>query len=283
MKIFFLHIPKTAGQSVHQALIGSFGNKKVCPARVNDQLRQYSLAELDKYTVFSGHLDWRILDCLSGKKYVFTILREPLERILSFYFFLRNEATRLQNDLDREDRQGLKAVLGNTPREYFCGCSPHLRNFLDSYYDNVYTYYFAGRSYNSRGELNVLVDRGVLTREKIQQMAFDNLCILDAVFTLDDMPRVFSTIAELSGKPPVKKDGYRMNVNKAQPKESRMDQLLTLGADTVTLDRIRQNCAMDQHIWKHFAELSAAARRAERPEDTAVEAQAQFAQSQPRL
>ena len=88
MKVIFLHIPKTAGQSVHAALVNAFGNEAVCPARVNDQLRRMSITEINRYQVFSGHFDWSLLDCIKGPKYVFTILREPIDRILSFYLAL---------------------------------------------------------------------------------------------------------------------------------------------------------------------------------------------------
>ena len=37
-RIIFLHLPKTAGQSVHAALVDGFGEAAICPARVNEQL-----------------------------------------------------------------------------------------------------------------------------------------------------------------------------------------------------------------------------------------------------
>jgi len=47
-----------------------------------------SITEINRYQVFSGHFDWSLLDCIKGPKYVFTILREPIDRILSFYLAL---------------------------------------------------------------------------------------------------------------------------------------------------------------------------------------------------
>ena len=92
--VIFLHIPKTAGQSVHSFLVHLFGQGAIAPARVNEQLIQLSIPQIRKYSVFSGHMDWAMLDCVERPRFVFTILREPTDRILSFYYYLRSEAKR---------------------------------------------------------------------------------------------------------------------------------------------------------------------------------------------
>jgi len=257
LKVIFLHIPKTAGQSVHAALVNAYGKETVCPARVNDQLRQMSIAELNRYQVFSGHFDWSLLDCVKGSKYVFTILREPIDRILSFYFYLRDDAAKLTTEQRAmPERQGLKAAFELSPRDYFLGGAPHLRRFLDDHYDNFYTYYFAGRHYESRGEMVGLINRGELSRQHVLQMAKDNLTQLDGVFTVDNMSAVFSAIRAISGKELMSDEKYRVNVNTKVTAKDRRMLIQTLGADTATMERLQEYCSLDNELWKYFSEKS---------------------------
>lgn len=255
MKVIFLHIPKTAGQSVHAALVNAFGNEAVCPARVNDQLRRMSITELNRYQVFSGHFDWSLLDCIKGPKYVFTILRDPIDRILSFYFFLRDEAEKLPKEqLVTPERQGLKAAFELSPRDYFLGGAPHLRRFLDDHYDNFYTYYFAGRHYESRSEMVGLIKRGEITNQHVLQMAKDNLSLLDDVFTVDNMGAVFSAIRAISGKQLMSDEKYRVNVNTKVAAEDRRTKIQDLGADALTMARLQEYCQFDNELWNLFSE-----------------------------
>jgi len=255
VKIIFLHIPKTAGQSIHKALVSVFGDHVICPARVNDQLCGLSISELNRYQVFSGHLDWSLLDCIKGPKYVFTVLRQPMDRILSFYFFLRHEGQNLTpEERNKPERQGLKAALELTPKEYFLGGAPHLRHFLDDHYDNFYTYYFAGRSYESRGKMLGLIQRGELSVERVLKVAMDNLLLLDDVFTVDNLAKVLSAIRDLGGKDLGPADEYRINVNTKVVAENRLSRIQELGADSATMERLEEYCSLDNKLWKHFSE-----------------------------
>lgn len=254
MKVIFLHIPKTAGQSVHAALVDAFSKEVVCPARVNDQLRKMSISELNRYQVFSGHFDWSLLDCIKGPKYVFTILRKPLDRIFSFYFYLRDEAEKLTTEQRASPKhQGMKAAFELSPHDYFLGGSPHLRRFIDDHYDNFYTYYFAGRHYGSRSEMVGLINRGEFSKQQVLQMAKDNLTLLNDVFTVDDMSPVFSAICSITGKKLVSDEKYRLNVNTKVAAEDRRAKIQALGADAPTMARIEEFCQLDDELWKLFA------------------------------
>ena len=255
MKVIFLHIPKTAGQSVHSALVNAFGAEAVCPARVNDQLHKMSISELNRYQVFSGHLDWSLLDCIKGPKYVFTILREPVERILSFYFFLLEQAKKMSSeDLGKPQHQGLKAALELGPKKYFLAGPPHLRRFLDDHYDNFYAHYFAARHYQGRSQLAGLVNRGALTKEEILRMAQDNLACLDDVFSVEKMSQVFDAIRALGGRPIQPDERYSVNRNTTVEVDQRREKLAALGADEETFAKIDEYCALDRQIWQLYSE-----------------------------
>lgn len=252
-KVVFLHIPKTAGQSVHEALVGAFGADAICPARVNEQLYAYDIAQLHGWRVFSGHLDWSRLDCLRGPRFVFTVLREPRDRILSFYFYLREQASKLTpEELEKPERQGMKAVLAMKPAEYFLGGPPHLRKFLDDHYDNFYTYFFAGRHYTARGPLKQLVKRGVLDEERLLAMAQGNLAQLDAVYTMDQVPQLLDRIAEISGSQLKPADAYRINITQSVAAEKRLERLRALGAGPRVFECLDRWCSLDNRLWQHL-------------------------------
>lgn len=253
--IVFLHIPKTAGQSVHHFLQALVGADQVAPARVNDQLSLLSIPELRRYRLFSGHLDWALLDCIQPPKFVFTILRNPVDRILSFYFYLRAEAQKLSGEeLRRPENQGKQAVLHLSCDDYFTGGKPHIRAFLDNHYDNFYMYYFAGRTYDGRQRLlaRQAADRS-FTTERILKMALENLALLDGVYTIDHLDFLERDLRFATGfrneRPSLA--GLRVNRGAGDPAD-RLKALEALGATNATFDRIRSMVAQDEEIWKHY-------------------------------
>jgi len=88
-KLVFMHIPKTGGTTLHHLLINSFDKEEVCPERFNG-LRHYRAGELARYRYFSGHFDLPSVRLIPGRKRVITMLREPVARLISLYYFLRS-------------------------------------------------------------------------------------------------------------------------------------------------------------------------------------------------
>lgn len=255
MKIIFLHLPKTAGQSIHAALTVAFGPDAVCPARTNEHLYTYSIAQLNRYRVFSGHFDWSLLDCIKGPKFVFTVLRDPLERILSFYFFLRSQGESL-SPAQREEphNRGLNAAASASVRDFFLGGDEELRCFLDDHFDNFYAHYFAGRHFQGRREIAGLLNARLLTEERVIEIAAENMALLDGVFGLQDLTPLFDAIGDVSGMAPGNFSNFRENVNTHVPVSKRRDQLAKLGADEATFKRLNELCRMDQYLWKMYSE-----------------------------
>lgn len=255
MKIIFLHIPKTAGQSVHQFLIDSFGEDKVCPARVNDQLLCYSKKELDKYQVFSGHFDWCLLDTLSDPKFTFTILRAPHERIFSFYFYLRKEAEELGNEeLDKINDEGLKASLNLSPYDYFVNPKTSIRDFIDDYYDNIYTYYFAGRSYNSCSKFKNIILAKALKHEDIFKIALDNISTLDKIYTISNWEsNIVKDLAKVMPTKMFNSKKYLINQNQTIEVKNRLQKFKELGGNEEVMKKIDNFCKWDNLIYKKYS------------------------------
>jgi hypothetical protein len=104
-----LHIMKTGGSTLWWLLKDNYQDK-LCPHQTWDQLRNQ---DLTKWQVFSGHIGTGIADHLDKrKKAIFiTMLRHPLEQMISLYEFWRR--------LSRENPDHPSAVVHRTAQQTF--------------------------------------------------------------------------------------------------------------------------------------------------------------------
>ena len=255
--LIFLHIPKTAGQSVHAFLERLFGAVQISPARVNHHLAAMTVAEIRRHRVHSGHFDWSLLDCLPDPKFSFTVLRDPLERVLSFYFFLRAQASELpEAELSLPRNQGLRAALQMAPDQFFASPGNPIRGFLDDHFDNFYGYFFAGRTYEARRRLVGLKDVGTpLDDGKLISMALDNLSILNGVYDVPGFDRLERDLRSLSATIPCATHLGDVHVNEGDRTgiDQRMERLRQLGATSVTFDRLQWMTRLDRVIWSEMS------------------------------
>ncbi|HEY1858215.1 sulfotransferase family 2 domain-containing protein [Acidocella sp.] len=259
-RIIFLHIPKTAGQSVHHFLEFFVPPDRISPARVNEQLIMMSIDEMRQYQLFSGHMDWSLLDCLDGPKFTFTILREPVSRIISFYLYLLREAKALSPDqLRLPQNAGPRAILELSCDQYFSAGPPDMRTFLDNHYNNFYAYYFAGRRFDARQKLifHQKFNKD-LTDEKIVDMACENIRVLDGIYSLNALHHLENDVRILTGintaAPTL--ENLKVNAGDFNNIEERMAELEKLGATQVTFKKLQEMTILDQQIWKKFGEKS---------------------------
>jgi hypothetical protein len=114
-RYFFVHIMKTAGGSLRRRLINHFGEAAVYPTRgvdgtdpvkLNlsiDHLRERLAARGDDIRVITGHFPLRTTELIDGRFTSLTLLREPVERMLSFL--------RQQRAIQRSNRgKGLEEI-----------------------------------------------------------------------------------------------------------------------------------------------------------------------------
>jgi len=103
-QIVFLHILKTAGQSVMQVLEENYEEKDRLFAN-RDQIAKISPEELQRYKIIYGHNLYNIHQLLRRKPQFFTFLRDPIERTLSHFNYLKRA-------------KYLKLVLSQTLEEF---------------------------------------------------------------------------------------------------------------------------------------------------------------------
>lgn len=223
--IVFLHIPKTAGQTVHNALVRAVGADAVSPIRVHTQAAPAGQFP-PGYRLYSGHLDWTELDSLPAPRFVFSILRDPRERIASFYFYLRKEAEALDRAaLDRPENLGKKRALSWTAEDYFFGGDPAWQDFIRDHYDNFYCSYFATRRMRGRAEIAGLAEQERLDR------AVAGAGSLDGLYTIADLAPLEADLSRLLSRP-VSFAGTHANRGPLSPGTPRWPELVALlGSD----------------------------------------------------
>jgi GT2 family glycosyltransferase len=102
-RCFFVHMQKTAGTALRQGLINHFGERAVYPTRgvdgtnptqlvtSTDYLRERLAARGDEIEAITGHFPLCTVDLLEDRYTTLTLLREPVERTLSYLRHHRKE------------------------------------------------------------------------------------------------------------------------------------------------------------------------------------------------
>src|SRR5579859_1497066 len=91
--IIFQHIPKTAGVSVRALMSSNFHVDEILHVPdVHWRDRLFAKLAISKYRFIHGHLHYEFFAALAGSVRLITFLRDPVERIISLYFFLKGQS-----------------------------------------------------------------------------------------------------------------------------------------------------------------------------------------------
>lgn len=193
--IVFLHIPKTAGQTVHAELKRVVGEAAVSPVRVHTQVNAGVAQVPPGYGLYSGHIDWEALETLPDQRFVFTVLRDPRERIASFYFFLLREARTLQSEeLAKPERAGANMILNRSADDYFFGGDADWQTFVLDHYNNVYCSYLMTRKI--RGWSTV----AHLPHDDIVEAAFSARTSIDRIYSTQTLHNLEADMLARTGQ-----------------------------------------------------------------------------------
>lgn len=94
--LIFLHIQKTAGSSLRNFVKRQYQRNQVWFGR---SLSQLDDMDTDHLRCFGGHFNYGLHEKFDRPYSYFTILREPVDRVLSYYYFLQNKESSGKHDL----------------------------------------------------------------------------------------------------------------------------------------------------------------------------------------
>ncbi len=240
--IVFLHVPKTAGQTVHNELVRAVGGAKyTSPVRVTTQAvkgRQMP----DGYQLYSGHIDWTELELLPKDRFVFTVLRDPKERIASFYLYMRKMAQETAtHELSLPQNTGKRMALSLTADDYFFGGTEEWHQFVRSMYDNFYCSYFATRRMDGWGAMRPLSSKDQLMR------ALRGLRSLSAVYSIDRLEQLEEEIASRYGVS-IHVAGNYFNTGGHLKSEDRWPKLCARFEKDQSITRIEEFATLDKAL-----------------------------------
>jgi hypothetical protein len=108
----FVHLPKTAGTSFCWALQSALGRDAVSPLFLASRLSEQDIARLERYRAIAGHIS---IDDISPfrNRQLLTILRDPTDRCISWYYFAHGQSV-------RDQTPEVQAAQDCTIDEFFC-------------------------------------------------------------------------------------------------------------------------------------------------------------------
>jgi hypothetical protein len=201
MKAFALHIPKTGGRTLERHLRDWYGEALYLVETNEEVVVQGLDAWLDKQVV-SGHQFFPFADALNGPEFILTILREPVDRVISAYRYIQRKSDHV---LRHEFTQRIRSIQDFVTDDIFSfhsadmqtrmlGCDADLAGILGKYRKGEIGISVARASYKEA--LNDLPGADTLERAK------GRLLRADVSFGLaEDMSSSISHIARRLGMP----------------------------------------------------------------------------------
>jgi hypothetical protein len=110
----FIHLPKTAGMSILQFLRTTLGEVNVLNIHSTGAYRHVPLEYLSaRYRALAGHFEVsRISRWMFENVFMFTFLRDPVDRLLSNYYYHRNvQQERVTDEMTRAQQLDLLSLL----------------------------------------------------------------------------------------------------------------------------------------------------------------------------
>ncbi|MEM7802953.1 MAG: sulfotransferase family 2 domain-containing protein [Chloroflexota bacterium] len=115
----FIHILKTAGTTLHHIIGRQYADDAMFSTWENNLhpneaipiLEQMPEDEKAKIRIIKGHLPYGMHHYLNQPASYFTLLRDPVERVLSFYYFLRRNKEHYLYDMVNDPQRSLADFL----------------------------------------------------------------------------------------------------------------------------------------------------------------------------
>jgi len=98
-KICFVHIPKTAGSSLRKMLKDNYHPDEVFNGNTMLDYQDKTKEDMEKYKLFLGHIFYyKALEILPEDTRYITLLRNPVDRVISLYYFWRKHTDEYINN-----------------------------------------------------------------------------------------------------------------------------------------------------------------------------------------
>lgn len=196
-RLVFLHLPRTGGTSLHEALAPLFLPTERCPERFAN-LERLSSEEMARYRFFSGHYRFDELRLIPHQRFLCTVLRDPQARILSLYHFWRRHRDEV---VEKHQLIGAKLARSLDLLDFLRCRDPVVRNVID----NAVACTLAGRVQPVNNGEFAMWDKGGVTTPihpaDIVTRACDAILAFDAVGFTETLPALHAHLTRAMGLP----------------------------------------------------------------------------------
>ncbi|MDB9716279.1 sulfotransferase family protein, partial [Amylibacter sp.] len=232
--IVFLHIPKTAGQTIHSELSRELGEQNISPVRVHTQVDtccdQFPLG----YHAYSGHLDWDCLNVIPKEKFVFTVFRDPLERLASFYLYLKHKSMQMdKKSLNLPNNTGLRMISELSADQYFFKEEPSWQRFIQDHYFNPYCSYLVTKKIRGNQLIKGMHDVDLI------DAAMQNTALISQIYSTDTLSKLEYDIKNYCGLN-LQLVGKRVNKGPKNNTKNRWSQLSNLFENKNTASKLME-------------------------------------------
>lgn len=235
-KLIFLHLPKTAGTTVHNHFVGIVGQDETCWARF-DNVANRPRKDIDKFRFYSGHYSISAVNYIPGNKFVFTFVRDPKERIRSLHKYWRS---RDPNLVAKRNKKGPALAIKYPFEEFIFMDDPVVHiNF-----DNAVTRTLAGISLPTMQSL-----KAAGNQELIIRMAKQNLDRLFFIGDQGNFERDFNRLLRILDLPNVEKFEHAKQTSKS-PDDTQLINTGDAEAEKL-MARLDELTGLDQQIYEY--------------------------------
>lgn len=135
-KFFFDHVPKNAGSSIRTAFIDALGSEHVS-AQLEGEASQALLSN-SSYRFVSGHFWFKPMVGLPLDRVCLTALRDPVDRFLSLFHYVRNYPDAGRKDVRLLHELSLDEITDLAPENYYLQrmmCNPQAKHYAQITWD----------------------------------------------------------------------------------------------------------------------------------------------------
>src|ERR1700724_2464607 len=120
--LIFLHIPKTGGSTLYKILERHFSPAETVTLDTPGVARFKTLpaAKRGRYRLIQGHMHFGLHRFIPRASTYVTFLRQPVERVLSFYYYARSTPDHYLYPLLTTGRVDLRTLLGRELTSELC-------------------------------------------------------------------------------------------------------------------------------------------------------------------
>lgn len=114
--IVFYHLPKTAGTTLDTIIRQNYRNSEVVTQSIDThaflaEFKEWPLAKRQQIRLLHGHFPFGIHDLLPQPTRYFAILRDPIERTISYYYHAKRDPHHYLYELINKDKMSLKTLI----------------------------------------------------------------------------------------------------------------------------------------------------------------------------